>query len=91
MALKEKCYCQAANAGTAAIMMLETLSDIVPGVKEHKANEHIPPVVTMTTVDKIVRVWITYSCKPSDNDAAKYVRKPLSSFFLLVLAGSFAN
>jgi hypothetical protein len=85
VALEEKCYCQAANAGTAAIMMLETLSGIVPGVKEHKAHEHIPPVVTMTTVDKIVRVWITYSCKPSDNDAAKYVRKPLSSFSYLFL------
>lgn len=70
----DKCYCQAANAGTAAIMMLETLSAIVPSANQQKTKEHIPPVVTMTTVDKAVLVWITYSCKPSDKKAAKYVR-----------------
>ncbi|KAK4038765.1 hypothetical protein C8A01DRAFT_37255 [Parachaetomium inaequale] len=72
VALEERCYCQAANAGTAAVMMLETLSGIVPGVKKHTANEHIPPVVTMTTVDKIVRVWITYRCKLRGDDAIQY-------------------
>ncbi|KAH6636948.1 hypothetical protein F5144DRAFT_569209 [Chaetomium tenue] len=78
MALEEKCHCQAANAGTAAVMMLETLARIVPGVEEHTANEYIPPVVTMTTVDKIVRVWITYCCEQqsddhnNNNDTTKY-------------------
>ncbi len=75
----EECYCQAANAGTAAIMMLETLSAIVPGSKQQRTNEHIPPVVAVTTVDKDVRVWITYSCKPSYKSAAKYVRAPAPS------------
>ena len=88
-ALGEACYCQAANAGTAAIMMLETLSTIVPWTHQH-SNEHIPPVVTVTTVAKVVRVWITYSSKPSENDPAKYVREPLAfqpSLLYLFLVG----
>lgn len=74
--VKEQCYCQAANAGTAAVMLLQTLSKYVP---PGKVNEHIPPVVTMTTVDSTVRVWITYSCKPGGDDGTKYVSKPFSS------------
>ncbi|KAK3901600.1 hypothetical protein C8A05DRAFT_16236, partial [Staphylotrichum tortipilum] len=61
-ALITKGHCQAANAGACAIMMLETLSKIVP---EAAQNEHIPPVVTMTTAGPLVQVWIMYSCKPS--------------------------
>jgi hypothetical protein len=82
MANEEKCHCQAANAGTAAVMMLEILSEIVPGDKKHMADEHIPPVITMTTVDKIVRVWITYCCKHErfGDDAVQYVSR---SMFLL--------
>ena len=80
-AVEEECYCQAANAGTAAVMMLETLfaGERGPNRERNKANEHIPSVVTMTTVDKTVRVWITYSCKPSDHDTARYVRQSLPS------------
>jgi hypothetical protein len=79
-ALVEKCYCQAANAGTAAIMMLETLSMVVEDDgQETKDKDHIPPVVTITTVDSVVRVWIAYSCDPSDSGGANYVRKPLPS------------
>ncbi|KAL2193245.1 hypothetical protein P885DRAFT_64083 [Corynascus similis CBS 632.67] len=87
-ATEEECYCQAANAGTAAVMMLETLSKIFPGVakKERRAHKHIPPVVTITTVDKIVRVWITYACELSDdNSVPKYVRKPPDLVFPTVL------
>jgi hypothetical protein len=75
--VERKCHCQAANAGTAAVMMLESLFNSEPEANEHnEANEHIPPVVSITTVCKTVRVWITYSCKPSDDDTAKYVRRP---------------
>ncbi len=71
---REQCYCQAANAGTAAVMMLESLYSIET---EHVPdNEHILPVVTMTTVDKNVRIWLAYSCKPSGDAAARYVRTP---------------
>jgi hypothetical protein len=80
----EKCYCQAANAGTAAVMMLETLAGVVPGVeeKQQEAIEHIPPVVTITTVDSIVRVWITHASGPCEDDAEKmkYVGCPFSGF-----------
>ena len=83
-ALEETCYCQAANAGSAAVMMLETLSTIVPG-ENQDANKHIPPVVTVTTVAEVVRVWIAYSSKPSENDTAKYVSKILFLPSLLCL------
>lgn len=81
--VEKKCYCQAANAGAAAVMMLESLFNSEPQARKHnEANEHIPPVVTITTVDRIVRVWITYSWKPSGRkDPVKYVRQP----FLLLL------
>lgn len=72
-----ECHCQAANAGAAAIMMLETLSAILPRAKGHKTGEHIPPVVTMTTVGRVVKVWIMSACRPSDNDGAEYVSGPL--------------
>jgi hypothetical protein len=78
----EKCYCQAANAGAAAVMMLETLAKI-PGMEKHRTKTHIPPVVTMTTVDSIVRVWITYACGPSDDDnGAKYVSRASLPFVI---------
>jgi hypothetical protein len=77
---EEECHCQAANAGTAAVMMLETLSKIVPGGKKHMADEHIPPVITMTTVDKIVRVWITYRRRRSGDDAVQYVSRSMLLF-----------
>lgn len=57
---ENQCHCQAANAGAAAVMMLEELSCLIPAEIEGEEGEGIPPVVTMTTVDKIVRVWITY-------------------------------
>ena len=59
---ENQCYCQAANAGVAAVMMLETLSHIVPDEILGKQREEAQPVVTITTVDKTVRVWIAYAC-----------------------------
>ncbi|KAH8175072.1 hypothetical protein LIA77_06491 [Sarocladium implicatum] len=60
---EEKCYCQAANAGSAAVMMLQGLARYA---KSQRQDGHVPPVVTMTTVDKIVRVWIVHSCGASE-------------------------
>ncbi|KAL2130237.1 hypothetical protein VTI74DRAFT_6714 [Chaetomium olivicolor] len=67
-----QCHYEAANAATAAVMMLERLCKVVPAGIQGKTNEHVPPVVAITTVKKMVRVWITYSCRPSVNDAAKF-------------------
>ena len=79
--VERKCHCQAANAAAAAVMMLESLFNYEPEAHEHnEANEHIPPVVSITTVAKLVRVWITYSCRPTDDDAAKYVRQSFLRF-----------
>ena len=69
------CYCQAANAGTAAVMMLETLCKYAEPRADHS---HVPPVTTMTTAGKTARVWITYKTD-SCNDSTKYVRTLLLS------------
>ena len=69
-----QCHQEAANASTAAVMMLERLCKFVPAGVQGKENEHVPPVVAITTVKKVVRVWITYSCKPLFEGAAKFVR-----------------
>ncbi|KAK3386811.1 hypothetical protein B0H63DRAFT_447714 [Podospora didyma] len=60
-----QCHCEGANAATAAVMMLE-----------HLSNEHVRPVVAITTVEKTVRVWITYSRSPSLDDPAKFLMLP---------------
>jgi hypothetical protein len=73
-----QCHCEGANAATAAVMMLERLCEVIPAGIRGRANEHIPPVVAITTVKKTVRVWITYSRSPSANDPAKFVRAPFS-------------
>ena len=62
---REQCYCQAANAGAAAVMMFERLCRHVPMGPSAKREAQIPPVVTVTTVEKVVRVWIAYSHRES--------------------------
>ncbi|KAK3997898.1 hypothetical protein QBC44DRAFT_364098 [Cladorrhinum sp. PSN332] len=62
---KEYCYCQAANAGAAAVMMLQQLARPVHLPAANAADSQVPPVITMTTVDKVVRVWATYCCNGS--------------------------
>lgn len=54
----ELCYSQAANAGAAALRMLQNLSrhDI-----KFPDDTHIPPVVIITTRHELVRVWIMHS------------------------------
>ncbi|RSL45692.1 hypothetical protein CEP54_014173 [Fusarium duplospermum] len=54
----ELCYSQAANAGAAALRMLQNLSrhDI-----KFPDDTHIPPVVIITTRRDLVRVWIMHS------------------------------
>ncbi len=71
-----QCHLEAANAATAAVMMLEQLCKFIPAGIQGKANEHVPLVVAITTVKKMVRVWITYSSRPSFEDVAKFVSGP---------------
>ena len=73
------CHLEAANTATAAVMILEGLCKLVPAGIQGKANEHVPFVVGITTVQKMVRVWITYSSRPSFEDVAKFVSAPFLS------------
>lgn len=69
-----QCNLEAANASAMAVMMLERLCGRVPVSMQGKVNEHVPPVVVITTIQKMVRIWVTYSCKASSFNVAKYVR-----------------
>lgn len=71
---QEECYCQAANAGAAAVMMFERLCKYhVPESPWAQREAQIPPVVTVTTVHRMVRVWIAYSYR---EESIKYVSNP---------------
>jgi hypothetical protein len=52
----ELCYSHAANAGAAALRMLQNLSR-----HDSQSLGDIPPVVTMTIRRDLVRVWIMHS------------------------------
>ncbi|KAH6871786.1 hypothetical protein B0T10DRAFT_611120 [Thelonectria olida] len=56
------CWKRGANAGAAAVMLFQNLATYAQTESE---GQHIPPVVTVTTERRLVRVWITYSCKGS--------------------------
>lgn len=67
----EACYCQAANAASAALKMHQILAQYA----ENKVDDvHVPAVTIMTTVGQVVRVWIAYV----SNRGKDYVRKPRS-------------
>ena len=64
------CYCQAANAASAALEMHMILAKYA---REAPQDAHIPPVTTMTTVGREVRIWIAYVSNVS-NDGHDCVR-----------------
>lgn len=61
---KEKCLCQAANAGTAALMLLQTAARFATDKLD---NRHVPPVVTITTTSNYIKVWMMY-CTTKDSE-----------------------
>jgi hypothetical protein len=61
----EKCYCQAANAGSAALMMLQTAAKYA---ENRDQGQHVPPVVTITTISKEVRVWVVFDRRRDHRD-----------------------
>ena len=52
------CYCQAANAASAALTILENLYTCSD---RGRNNDHVPPVVAFTCIGPRIRVWIAYS------------------------------
>lgn len=57
------CYCQAANAGMAALTMLQKLAKYA---EKRPRDSHIPPITTVTTVGPEVRVWVMYVSEAED-------------------------
>lgn len=62
----EKCVCQAANAGTAALMLFQTAARFA---SDKVQGRHVPPVVTITTTSNIIKVWIMYYAPKESDDA----------------------
>jgi hypothetical protein len=54
---EEECYCQAANAASASLKMHQILAKYAQSLPE---DAHVPPITAMTTVGKIVKIWIAY-------------------------------
>ncbi|KAH7156579.1 hypothetical protein EDB81DRAFT_945022 [Dactylonectria macrodidyma] len=50
-------YSEAANAAVAAVMMFQRLAMHAP---KQEQDQHIPPVIAITVVKNILRVWITH-------------------------------
>jgi hypothetical protein len=61
-------YCarQAANAAQAALMLLQTAAEYAQRTDE---DQHVPPVVAMTTTGKAVDVWIAFYQDQGGQDA----------------------
>ena len=68
--LTTKAYCQAANAGSTALCMLEKLAQFA---EIKKNNQHIPPILTATCVGGESKVWLAYS-RLSTNNQRDHVR-----------------
>ncbi|KAK6066126.1 hypothetical protein SCUP515_10873 [Seiridium cupressi] len=63
---EEQCHYQAANAGSAALMLLQTAAVFAEFNEE---CQHVPPVVTATTIGRSVRVWVVYYHRVNGHDA----------------------
>lgn len=67
---EEFCFCQAANAASTALSMLERLYMLGD---QHSTNAHVPAVVALTCIGPQVRVWLTYSICAPENGAPRHV------------------
>jgi hypothetical protein len=73
-------YCQAANAGSTALCMLENLTEFSEPKPD---NQHIPPVVTFTCVGGESKVWLVYSHPTSNSKKRDHVTITLHLLFCL--------
>ena len=70
----KKCYSQAANACSAALTMLESLGDY--GADAPKEN-WTPPIISMTFIGPIVKVWLAYS-QPNRDQLSPWATKQVT-------------
>lgn len=61
---RRKGYCQAANAASASLNILENLAKFD---KLQDRYQRIPPVVTITSVGEHCKAWLAFSCPPTTN------------------------
>ncbi len=67
----KECYEQAANAASCVLLMFENLAQYA---KPERYAAHIPPVVTITTVGKEVKMWIGYAKPVEHHEYYSHVR-----------------
>ena len=63
---EQQCYCQAANAASAALKLFEKLYSLAD---DQESNYHVPPVVAFTCIGPKVRLWIAYALGPPSKPA----------------------
>ena len=68
----EKCYCQGANAASRALRMFEILSRYSDTVN----GEQIPPVVVLTFIGPLFKLWIAYSSLDREGKYHYVSKKP---------------
>ncbi|KAI9148839.1 hypothetical protein HJFPF1_10881 [Paramyrothecium foliicola] len=61
------CYCQAANASSAALMLLQSASEYA---EEGPDGQCVPPIPVITTIGEKVRIWIAWHWSARDNSSA---------------------
>jgi hypothetical protein len=91
----ERCYCQAANASSVALVLQAQLSakaneNANENAKEkamHAACSKLPPIVSFTCVGPIVKVWLTYYKYSSSARKFERVRALLFLILLFIANG----
>lgn len=76
-----RAYCQAANATSTALCMLENLAQ---GPERKWNNQHIPPVVGFTCVGGKCKVWLTYSHPASERKRDHVSVQPFDLVLFLI-------
>lgn len=76
---EEFCYCQAANAGSAAILIFEKLCQW--DLADDNFSQ-IPPVLTMTAIGSEVKLWVVYATKGRIVSRITYIGSSLVSLTL---------
>lgn len=66
-----KCYCQGANAASRALRMFEILSRYADTVD----GEQIPPVIVLTFIGPIFKLWIAFSTRDRSGSSNYVSRK----------------
>lgn len=70
---EHECYCQAANAASVALNMLENLYSLAD---QQQNSHHVPPVIAFTCIGAKIRLWIAYTSGAHSSKTAHVSPRP---------------